>query len=350
MWAFCFFSIFSQTFVFALNFKLRFQKLLGKAFMMKLLKQILVCKVVTWQPFVPKGRTWFRSGDAGTQQCSGSWIFSSWVVVAGGGTVTFVAQQGTSGFTRCSESAAVTRTFSKPARLLVPFLLLCPFPWLHAANMSSLVLSLRLLLARRTRPQCLPSADKFAWSLPVLLIIFSWQTIAVSSLTQKWHRAAATFFYSTLKHQLSGPDLCIIDAAAIQILVNSQVTRTNQPRLSCMLWKTQVTQRGLWTSAVIAEFKIFLEFTLIPNSIFTFNTEEMVPELTLVSWSATNVHGLHLFCHSMRSWIYIFFFSLYLHRVYWTYCCWFVCIFFPSLGEVSQPKGKPVDHCLLNIC
>lgn len=194
MWAFCFFSIFSQTFVFALNFKLRFQKLLGKAFMMKLLKQILVCKVVTWQPFVPKGRTWFRSGDAGTQQCSGSWIFSSWVVVAGGGTVTFVAQQGTSGFTRCSESAAVTRTFSKPARLLVPFLLLCPFPWLHAANMSSLVLSLRLLLARRTRPQCLPSADKFAWSLPVLLIIFSWQTIAVSSLTQKWHRAAATFF------------------------------------------------------------------------------------------------------------------------------------------------------------
>lgn len=260
MWASCFFSIiFSQTFIFAFNFKLRFQKLLGKTFMMKLLKQILVRKVVTWQPFVPKGRTQFRSGDAGTHQCSGSWIFSSWVVVAGGGPVTFVAQQGTSGFTRCSESAAATRTFSKPVRLFVPFLLFRPFPWLHTANMSSLVLSLRLLLARRTRPQCLPSADKFAWSLPVLLIIFSWQTISLLSYTEMAQGSSHFIFYSTLKHlQLSGPDLCIIDAAAIQILVNSQVTRTNQPRLSCMLWKTQVTQRGLWTSVVIAEFKIFL--------------------------------------------------------------------------------------------
>lgn len=47
--------------------------------------------------------------------------------MAGGGTVTFVAQQEISGLTRCTESTAAKRTFSKAARPPVPFLLLHPF-------------------------------------------------------------------------------------------------------------------------------------------------------------------------------------------------------------------------------
>lgn len=149
-------TFFYQELIFTFSFIPRFQKLLSKTFIMMLLKQISVCKIVTWQPFLHKGHTPFKSVDVGSHKCSGSCIFSSWAVVAGGGTVTFVAQQEISGLTRCTESAAAKMTFSKTARLLVPFLLLHPFPWLHATNMSSLVLSLRLILACRTRPLFLP--------------------------------------------------------------------------------------------------------------------------------------------------------------------------------------------------
>lgn len=83
--------------IFALSFKLQFQKRLSKTFIMMLLKQILICKIVTWQPFLNKGHTQFKSMDVGSHECSGSRIFSSWAVVAGGGTVTFVAQQEISG-------------------------------------------------------------------------------------------------------------------------------------------------------------------------------------------------------------------------------------------------------------
>lgn len=160
MTGFCFppgIILFYQGLIFTFTFKLMFQKPLSKTFIMMLLKQILVCKIVTWQPFLHKGHTQFKSMDVGSHEGSGSRIFSSWAVVAGGGgTVTFVAQQEISGLTRCTESTAAKMTFSKTARLLVPFLLLHPIPWLHATNMSPLVLSLRLILACRTRPLFLP--------------------------------------------------------------------------------------------------------------------------------------------------------------------------------------------------
>lgn len=85
------------------SFKLSFQKLLSKTFIMMLLKQILVRTIVTWQPILHKGRTRFKSMDVGREKCSESRIFSSWAVVAGGGMVTFVAQQEISGLTRCTE-------------------------------------------------------------------------------------------------------------------------------------------------------------------------------------------------------------------------------------------------------
>lgn len=143
-----------QHHLFTFSCSLGFQKLLSKTFIMMLLKQILTGEVVTWQPFLDKGHTQFKSRDAGSQGRGGSRIFSSWAAVAGGGTVTFVAQQEISGSTRCTESAE-DDSFQN-WRLLVPCLLSHPFPWLHAANSSSLVLSLRFVLACRTRPLFLP--------------------------------------------------------------------------------------------------------------------------------------------------------------------------------------------------
>lgn len=181
--------------------------------------------------------------------------------------------------TRCTESATAKMTFSKPARLLVPFVLLHPFPWLHAADMSSLVFSLKIFLACKTRTLFLPWADELPKSLPALPIIFSLQTIAVSCFMQKWCRTAAASFFPLKVFLPSGLDLLF------SILDSEQYKQTvmcnNQPQFSCMWWKTLVLQTGLWTSVLMLEIKIFLNWEKALILIFTFNIKEMLPELII---------------------------------------------------------------------
>lgn len=67
----------------------------------------------------------------------------------------------------------------------------------------------------------------------------------------------------------------------IQQQYKQTVMCNNQPQFSCMWWKTLVLQTGLWTSVLMLEIKIFLNWEKALILIFTFNIKEMLPELII---------------------------------------------------------------------